>query len=551
MLLVRCFGTLALYCIYYNFQVDSKQTELKCGHIRIDPWKGLSIFGGRSVLCKQYHVSYQSCKLLLAQNQNCSALIYEDKICTLLDRRQADFRVTKSNVHVAIAMKLIPQLDKCKSHVAIQHISPTRRYEKCLHTKTKSYIRRNKLRTIDSFKSFSSLPLLNIVISVTQSWIERSQTELDLIVAHWQCYAKLHGYLFTLNVLQSAGANEFFVERHESIMKTYLPYAQWVLHLDADSIVLNMSRTLDDFISRHQLSSNPNPYGSDHAIILQVRENTEITSGIYLVRNDPRSYCFLEYWRSFHPPWTPPTPQKPSRSVIPVPNNCNGALVAAVLLLATGDAGIKCLENLQYNLITRPFPYPEQACSIKNRTRIYELSQLDTSTDLTKFGIRLLWHREGLWRSHEKDDPKYAKSGLWRLFNRCYPSSELIGHGNKNIASEMLESHHSTQCDMNMKSDPVRSINGKCKWYNMTEEMDVLRHYCLWRSPACVTTMKKEGGNRCVEPSRGESVIGMIMNDKCVPYHNMIATDFRTVRNSLSGTALIKSDSMLEKLDFR
>eukprot|EP01041_Mallomonas_annulata_P007971 gene7971-16317_t len=510
-------------------------TAAKCGYILTDPWNGSPIIGGRSSACKEYYVSYASCKMLLSQSLSCNALIYKDKVCTLLDRSTSDFRNLgsrrgESKPQMVTAIKLIPELDSCIGKAESHQGSPVHRYEKCLYSKTSSYLQKNKRKALNG--TFASLPLLNIVISVTQSWINSNKQGMDLIVAHWTCYAKLHGYIFTLNKLHYNAGSECYVEKHESIVEKHLPRAQWVFHLDADSIVLNMSRTLDDFISRHQRSSNP--YGSDHAIILQRRENTEVASGVYFLRNDPRSYCFMEYWRSFHPPWIPPTPQKPFRSIIPVPNFDNGALIGALLMLITGRSGVDCLESLDYNLTTTPFPYPEQACLNKYRTKVYELSRPNVTHELSKFGLKILWLREGLWRSHEKAVAGHVKTGQWRLYNRCYPSSDLIGHGNKDIAREMLEPHHSTQCDMNMKSDPVRSINGKCTWYNMTEEMEVLRYYCMWRSPACVTSMGGEGvKNRCVEPSKEESAKGLLINDRCFEYKDFLAVDSRIKTNKL------------------
>lgn len=31
----------------------------------------------------------------------------------------------------------------------------------------------------------------------------------------------------------------------------------------------------------------------------QMRENYEVTSAIYIIRNDHRAHCFLDYWRRY------------------------------------------------------------------------------------------------------------------------------------------------------------------------------------------------------------------------------------------------------------
>jgi len=254
-----------------------------------------------------------------------------------------------------------------------------------------------------------------------------------------------------------------------------------------------------------------------------MRENGEVTSGIYLVRNDPRAYCFLAYWRAFHANWIPPSRWLPKRSILPVPNNCNGALVSAVLFLVTQEEGVDCLRTLSYNLSTRPYPYPEQACLDRFRRKVYELSQLNiTDTELAKFGVRLLWKRDGLWRSHEKYDPAYSDTGQWELFCRCYPSSDLIGHGNKDIARDMLEAHHTRRCAANMSSDTVRGVNRKCIWYTLHQERAIVRKYCLWRSPACMASNRT---NHCLTPSRKHRDKGHRLNPSCLEYRDLISLD--------------------------
>lgn len=95
--------------------------------------------------------------------------------------------------------------------------------------------------------------------------------------------------------------------------------AQYTLHLDADSLVLNMSRSLEPFLQTNAsvllqvilhlpilycFNSSLQSFFRNqfhlHLIIspqFQMRENYEITSAIYIVRNDHRGFCFLDYWR--------------------------------------------------------------------------------------------------------------------------------------------------------------------------------------------------------------------------------------------------------------
>jgi hypothetical protein len=57
----------------------------------------------------------------------------------------------------------------------------------------------------------------------------------------------------------------------------------------------------------------------------QLRENYEVTSAIYIIKNDLKGHCFLDYWRRSLPPSLPPlisTSQIPSSSNFSRGNYC-------------------------------------------------------------------------------------------------------------------------------------------------------------------------------------------------------------------------------------
>jgi hypothetical protein len=54
---------------------------------------------------------------------------------------------------------------------------------------------------------------LNIVISASTSWKSKNVDEFTKAISHWKCYARIHGYNFTLNMIPSRNSADFFVSR--------------------------------------------------------------------------------------------------------------------------------------------------------------------------------------------------------------------------------------------------------------------------------------------------------------------------------------------------
>lgn len=84
---------------------------------------------------------------------------------------------------------------------------------------------------------------------------------------------------------------EFFHRRHQDILEKYLPNYQFVLNVDADSLVLDLSKSLNFYLT----SEMPD-------VQLHLHESGEVTAAIYLIRNSPYSRCFLQYWAVMRPP---------------------------------------------------------------------------------------------------------------------------------------------------------------------------------------------------------------------------------------------------------
>jgi hypothetical protein len=237
------------------------------------------------------------------------------------------------------------------------------------------------------------------------------------------------------------------------------------------------------------------------SIHLQLRENGEIITGAYILKNDYKSLCFLEYWLSHHAP-IPPTNGAASllkHTFIDGPNSDNGAMVAAMSMLAVsamaepGDKAedndyMKCLQNLP----SKVHNYPEHLCMMKYIRALYQVhgnAKPISGRHFPHNGVRVWWRGEGFWRTkyHERDiltagnDIELFKS----LYVFCHPSSDIIGHGDKTMGQDFIEPYQSDQCDV-IRAQQGDGKNPKCQWLSPEEELTTLRKHCQWRSPACV-----------------------------------------------------------------
>ena len=107
----------------------------------------------------------------------------------------------------------------------------------------------------------------------------------------------------------------------------------------------------------------------------------------------------------------------------------------------------------------------------------------------------MLWEAEGLWRSHEKPQSvSYNADNPWynERYRSCYPSSDIIGHGDKNIMQRLLSPSYRRNVNLNNKT--VAGPNDQCDWLSLEKEKEMIYKYCLFNSPAC----KMQSGNACV-----------------------------------------------------
>lgn len=302
--------------------------------------------------------------------------------------------------------------------------------------------------------------------------------------------------------MPSMPAAKFFYERHRFVMHHYLPHYQYVLHLDADSLVLNLSRPLEPYFLHRK----------EH-IFLHMHENGEVTAAAYLLRNSRVSRCFLQFWADFSPPHTidatlgliphasnadvtrPGLPEFPEMTY-EVGNYDNGDLVVAMTSLLGPKIYKSCLRNISFRS-ARYFqqlsnPYHETAVECWKATHP---SLPHRVASLAPF-IRIFLPREGFWRTHAKR----GRFDKWwdDLFGSCYGSSDVIGHGWKAMAREMWKipntdndknnnnnNNEDQKCNLEAIS-AGKGANNQCLWLSRTEELKIATDYCMFKSPVCL-----------------------------------------------------------------
>lgn len=165
--------------------------------------------------------------------------------------------------------------------------TPGQLYKACVQAETRAFERLGREARWARTSSFRQLPRVNIVLTASRATVDRDQSAYHRVLNHWQCYARIHSYNCTALIVDSLS------DRADPVQ--FMNTSQHTLFLDANSVVLNMSRSLDPFLLRGQ------------SVLLQMTESHELSSGLVLLRNDHRAKCFLRYVQLFDMEEAPPS----------------------------------------------------------------------------------------------------------------------------------------------------------------------------------------------------------------------------------------------------
>ena len=299
--------------------------------------------------------------------------------------------------------------------------------------------------------------------------------------------------------MPAMSAARFFYERHRYVLHYYLPRYQYVLHLDADSLVLNLSKPLEAYFK-------DNSHRHAHDVHLHMHENGEVTAAAYLLKNSGPSRCFLQLWADFSPPhsdvssaltnavWNMSS-EDLSRMTYEVSNYDNGDLVAAVTNLLAPHV----YKAHLLNMTSRSPEYFSKLQNAYHETMVHCFTGIQATlprrlSRRARF-LRIYLPREGFWRTHARK----GRFGKWwdDLFGNCYSSSDIIGHGWKAMSRQMW----GVPADSPARDDSVtvptpscdlpairagRGANKMCTWMSAEKERDVARDFCMYQSPVCV-----------------------------------------------------------------
>ncbi|GJQ09975.1 hypothetical protein GpartN1_g1766.t1 [Galdieria partita] len=211
-------------------------------------------------------------------------------------------------------------------------------------------------------------------------------------IQRWSCYARLHGYrLHHENT--SFGVEDVRFNKIPSIRK-HLFEEDWIMFIDADSYVLNISKRLEDYVDNT----------SD--LIVAMR-GIEIASGYFLIRPSTLANQFLSLWES------------QGRAFV---NSDNEHLVLAVGILALGrDYALNCYEKVK--LKPNGDGYRAFADCV--------VEKLKNSSNTG--GVKIL-QGTGPWRDYETAECNIQNTSFMSLKEQLSVSSDdFIGEGCKKL----------------------------------------------------------------------------------------------------------------------
>ena len=281
--------------------------------------------------------------------------------------------------------------------------------------------------------------------------------------------------------MEKMSRGEFFHKRHYDVLEKYLPHYQFVLNIDADSLVLDLSKSLDPYLT---------PDVPD--VQLHMHESGEVTASIYLIRNSLYSRCFLRYWLTMSPPIPEYTVLKEQnkRIFFETLNYDNGDLTAALLNAVSPRLFADCMtaiSELEYNFVSSlKNSYIELQIECWKQAifrRGSELVFINDTLAAHRFlrQLKIYMPRSGFWRTHAR----LGRFGSWwdNLFGSCV-SSDIIGHGWKAMPRVFWGTNKT--CDGDSSSYLQYAVrNSNCKWLSLGEELSVARQFCLVDSPVC------------------------------------------------------------------
>lgn len=276
---------------------------------------------------------------------------------------------------------------------------------------------------------------------------------------------------------------KFYHTRHKDVIDAHLHKYRFLLVLDSDNLVMNMSRSLDHIVNATPLDGS-HPYANVD-VFLHMREGGEVTASTYFIRNSAFSRCFVQYWRNLAP--SDSELQQSNNKWVETPNNDNGDLVAALMNIIHPSIALQCSAALRSHT------------NNTNRHKIYDNKILlcfrlfrGALVNITQYvpQIKVFFIREDFFRMHSGHTIT-KENMLLRKDASCH-RHDVIVHGWKDLGARYwpLQRHSSIghnrypSCDVDVFRRGGGG-NALCRWLHGGEELEIVKKHCYWRSPLC------------------------------------------------------------------
>lgn len=281
--------------------------------------------------------------------------------------------------------------------------------------------------------------------------------------------------------MENMSRNKFYHVRHPSIVANYLHLYRYLLVLDADNLVVNISKSLDSLITPNYQTKNPID------MFFHMREGGEVTASTYIIRNSLFSRCFIEYWRSL----APSDQLQVYEQWIPTPNNDNGDLVVAIMNLINSSALLQCAQHITPHSGN---DYYDNGLLLCFRLFRGALAQIQNFLP----NIKIYFVRESFFRMHLGHTTSTSDHNSLQLKDITCHQNDIIAHGWKQIATNFWD--HLGHCNIE-EYHAGKGGNLVCKWLNEEEEREIVQRKCYWRSPLCYTNHHGSQVNICLNSS--------------------------------------------------
>lgn len=172
----------------------------RCFHMRPMSFEGCKILLGTCSACHWYARTgvTDTCLYYLGAYNECSALSYQEGQCSLHSDLSSTYTHAKSpprgeKLALVYTKDLASAAGTCSSETAFTTTALSS-FKACLNRGHSSDANR---------RSTAQLPLLAIVMSVSDDWPDTRRAGFAAVVSNFDCYCRTHGYSFVRNEIVS------------------------------------------------------------------------------------------------------------------------------------------------------------------------------------------------------------------------------------------------------------------------------------------------------------------------------------------------------------